>query len=59
MCWQVGHGVAAVMDWSMFAEVWDDLWYPFDRLCVFDETRQWAVLLGPEEQAVFIERNAR
>ncbi len=43
----------------MFAEVWDDLWYPFDRLCVFDETRQWAVLLGPEEQAVFIERNAR
>jgi hypothetical protein len=59
LCWQVGEGVAAATDWSTFVEVWDDLWYPFDRLCVFDETRQWAVVLGPEEQAVFIERNAR
>jgi hypothetical protein len=55
LCWQVGDGVAAVTDWATFIEVWDDLWYPFDRLCVFDETRQWAVLLGPEERAVFIE----
>lgn len=59
LCWQVGEGVAAATDWSTFVEVWNDLWYPFDRLCVFDETRQWAVLLGPEEQAVFMERNAR
>jgi hypothetical protein len=54
--WQVGDGVAAVTDWATFIEVWDDLWYPFDRLCVFDQTREWAVLLGPEERAVFIER---
>jgi hypothetical protein len=40
-------------------EAWDDLWYPFDRLCAFDETRQWAVVLGPEERALFIEHNAR
>jgi len=58
LAWQVSDGVAAVTDWSTFVEVWDDLWYPFDRLCVFNETRQWAVLLGPEEQAVFIEENA-
>gem|GEM_PF-5600687 len=46
-------------DWSTFVEVWDDFWYPFDRLCVFDEMQQWAVLLRPEAQAVFIERNSR
>jgi hypothetical protein len=59
LCWQVGGGVAAATGWTTFMEVWDDLWYPFDRLCIFDETRQWAVLFGPEEQAVFIERNPR
>lgn len=57
LCWQVGDGVAAVTDWATFVEVWDDLWYPFDRLSVFDETHQWGVLLGPEEKALLIERS--
>ena len=56
LCWHVGEGIAAVTDWATFTEVWQDLWYPFDRLCVFDETLDWALLLGPEEYAVFIER---
>jgi hypothetical protein len=56
LCWAVGEGVAAVTDWHTFTDVWDDLWYPFDRMCVFDDSRDWALLLGMEEYAVFIER---
>lgn len=56
LCWEAGDGVAAVTDWATFVKVWDDLWHPFDRLCAFDETENWAVVFGPEEEAVFVER---
>lgn len=58
LCWQVGDGIAAVTDWGTFTAIWTELWYPFDRMCVFDEGRQWAVVFGPEEHAVFIERRS-
>jgi hypothetical protein len=57
LCWGIGEGVAAVTDWGTFLEVWDDLWYPFDRMCVFDDTINWAVLFGPEEIVRFAERS--
>lgn len=58
VCWATaGRSVAVVTDWATFTEVWDDLWYPFDRVCVFDESLAWALLLGPEEQAQFIQRS--
>lgn len=59
LCWGLGDGVGAITDWGTFTEIWDDLWYPFDRLCVFDETRQWAVLFGPEEDVLFLEESAQ
>ena len=46
----------AVMPWSIFTRRYDDFWYPFDRLAVYDDTLEWAVLLGPEERAIFILR---
>jgi hypothetical protein len=54
LCWAIGEGVAAITDWETFIEIWDDLWHPFDRLCVFDETREWAILLGPNEDIFFL-----
>lgn len=56
LCWE--RDVAAVTDWSTFVNVWDDFWYPFDRLYVFVDSLQWAVVLGPEEEADFVERVA-
>jgi protein phosphatase len=47
-------GVAAFTDWATFTIAWNDLWYPFDRLSVFDDSSDWAVILGPEEYAVYI-----
>jgi hypothetical protein len=52
----VSAGTAAITDWGTFVQVWDDLWYPFDTLCIFDESHQWGVLLGPEERAIFVRR---
>lgn len=42
--------------WDIFIQLWDDFWYPFDVVNIFDDTLQWAVLLGPEEWAVHIVR---
>jgi hypothetical protein len=58
LCWAIGDGVAAVPDWGTFLDTWRDLWYPFDRMCVFDDTREWVVLFGPEEEVLFLERSA-
>lgn len=55
VCWQADEGVAVITDWKTFSEVWDDLWYPFDSVCVLDDSTDWALLLGPEEHAVFIQ----
>ena len=54
LCWASGGGVAAITDWGTFTETWGDLWFPFDRLCVFDESGEWAVLFGPEESVSFL-----
>jgi hypothetical protein len=53
----MGDGLAAVIDWGTFTEIWDDLWYPFDWMCVFDDTNEWAVLFGPGEIARFAEKS--
>lgn len=58
LCWAIGGGVVAVTNWGTFLGTWGDLWYPFDRMCVFDDTREWAVLFGPEEEVSFLERSA-
>ena len=55
LCWNAAGGVAAITDWGTFLETWSDLWYPFDHLCVFDETSKWALLFGPEEEVAFLE----
>jgi hypothetical protein len=53
VCWGLGDGVAAVTDWGTFVAIWDDLWYPLDRVCIFDEARDWAIVFGPEEEVSF------
>ena len=58
LCWGLEGGVAAVTDWRTFVEVWSDLWYPFDRLCVFDDSRDWAVVFGPDEEVAFLESDS-
>ncbi len=57
VCWGIGGGVAAVIDWGTFTEVWDDLWYPFDWMCVLDDTLKWVVLFGPGEIVRFAEKS--
>ena len=57
VCWGNGGGVAVVTDWGTFTEVWDDLWYPFDWMCVLDDTLEWAVLFGPGEIVRFAEKS--
>lgn len=54
VCWS--NMVAIVVEWSVFIQIWDSLWYPFDHVFVFDETLDWAVVFGPEELAVYIDR---
>lgn len=49
-----GDSVAIITEWAIFTEIWDNLWYPFDAVDIFDETMDWAVLFGPEEFAVFL-----
>jgi hypothetical protein len=49
---------AVALLWEHFAAAWDCFWYPFDILTVFDDSMNWAVLLGPEEWAVYIERGS-
>jgi hypothetical protein len=49
-----GNGAVLVTDWETCVEVWDSLFYPFDTVDVFDDTLAWAVLMGPEEWAVFV-----
>lgn len=44
---------ALVTRWETMAAIWDDLFYPFDEMNVFDDTLGWALLLGQEECAVF------
>ncbi|HEY3282147.1 MAG TPA: hypothetical protein VGN26_07725 [Armatimonadota bacterium] len=56
-CWREPPVVLAT-DWSTFTETWTDLWYPFDVVDVFDDSLEWAVLLGPEEFAVLAKRGA-
>jgi len=58
LCWASQQGVAAVTDWANLIDNWSDLWYPFDLLCILDDTLDWAMILGPEEEAYFIQRNA-
>jgi hypothetical protein len=55
LCWSTHEGLAAVTSWRTFVDYWDDFWYPFDFLFIFDETRNWAVCLGSEEIAVFLQ----
>lgn len=47
--------VTLVTSWESFIAHWEDTWYPFDTVDVFDETMRWAVLIGPEECAVYAE----
>ncbi len=49
--------VAIVTDWGTYKVTWDSLWY-LDVLAVFDDSLEWAVLFGPEEFAVFVEKGA-
>lgn len=53
-----GNNAAVATDWITFSMVWENLWYPFDVLDVFDDSLNWAVLFGPEEFAVFIKPGA-
>jgi hypothetical protein len=43
-------------DFEIFATYWNDFYYPFNVIAVFDDALDWAVLMGPEEGAVFVER---
>lgn len=52
-CWR--NDVAVIVTWGILMQVWEDLWYPFDIIDVFDESLMWAILIGPEEFAVYIE----
>ena len=55
LCWSTLGGTTAVTDWGTFIEFWDDFWYPFDYLFLFDETHAWLVTLGVEERAAFLQ----
>lgn len=59
LCWDSAGGVAAITDWKTFQETWGDLWYPFDHLCVFDDSGEWALLFGPDEEVRFLEMSAQ
>ena len=59
VCWNAAGGVAVVSNWETFLAAWDDFWYPFDLLCVFDASGDWAVLFGPGEEARFAEKAVR
>ena len=54
VCWHSAQPSAIVTNWGTFVAVWDNLWYPFDAMSVFDETAAWAVVLGPESYAAFV-----
>jgi hypothetical protein len=59
VCWLhfgTNRGIAVITDWGTVKEAWDDLWYPFDILSVFDDSLDWTVILGPEEEALFATR---
>jgi len=57
VCWvNADPSTAIITSWETFKRVWDSLWYPFDAMSIFDETLKWAILLGPEENAVYVER---
>ncbi len=56
VCWLTSDA-AVITSWGIFKHVWESLWYPFDFVAVFDETLNWAVLLGREEIAVYAERD--
>ena len=53
--WSHVEPTALITTWSLFRSIWNSLWYPFDSMEVFDETGAWAVLLGQEELAWFME----
>ena len=48
--------VTIVVEWNLFVQIWDSLWYPFDNVYVFDETLDWAAMFGPEERAIYVDR---
>jgi hypothetical protein len=54
LCWSTMDGAVVVTDWDAFVESWDDFWYPFDCLFLFDESHSWLVAFGPEEEAGFL-----
>lgn len=56
LSWSMGEGVAAVTDWETFRETWEDLWYPFDELFLFDDIGDWVVRFGPDEVVRFAEK---
>ncbi len=56
-CWSHVRGNPAVVtDWSVLKTYWNSFFYPFDTITVFDETLDWAVLFGMEENAVYAVR---
>ncbi len=57
ICWS---GEAAiVLEWDVFIRIWDSLRYPFDSVCIFDDSNDWGLVMGQEELAAFFQRNQR
>lgn len=52
--WSNQQDAALAMTWSLFRAIWNSLWYPFSSVEVFDDSLEWAVLLGQEEEAWFM-----
>lgn len=50
------NGPALTTDWSTFIQACGAIVCPPEALDVFDASRQWGVLFGPEEFAVYVER---
>lgn len=49
---------AVIAPWKIFVQYWNSFFYPFDVVNVFDDSLNWAVLLGQEEYAVYVERRS-
>ena len=50
--------LVALVKREVFAQFWSSFFYPFDVVNVFDDTGEWACLLGPEEGALYCVANA-
>lgn len=52
------HRAAIMTDWATFQAYWNSFVYPFDAVTLFDDSLDWALLLGQEERAWFLSKRS-